>query len=776
MSKKKKTPQAVSPVVTTGISDADMKKNLRMAYGFYEADKLDEANTVYRQILDHNPNHAESLYMMGMIAHKIKRFDVAEKLIPMAIVAPGADSPVYYNSLGDVFRDQGKTQLAISAYKKAVDLKPDYMKALNNLGTTYSIERKYKEAFSCYRRILSLDPDHALALYNIGLIYEEQGDVDIAYQHYLKAIAAKPDLAHAYNSAGNILNDARKYDEARTYFERAIHHNKNYWDAYINLGTLLKKGGDIPGAVAIFEAAAALKKNAQVHATIGELYSLLNQDEKSIISYEKAIEIDPDYVPVLNNLGSLYFNLAQYEKSFLYYERALKIDPNYATSLNNFAGLLKNMGKLDEAMDHYRRAVAYAPHSYSAYSNMLLAMIYTASVLPEEIAEASREFGKRFCDSLFRTRPMIRDNRPERKLRIGYVSPDFRSHAVNYFFENLLKNHDRTQYEIFAYSNVRKEDSVTERLKTEFDHWRDIRNKTDDEAADMIEEDKIDILVDLAGHTGDTRLLIFARKPAPIQISWLGYPATTGLKTIDYRITDHYAEPKGTTEHLNVEKLWRLPQIFCCYGANEKNPAVIDHPPFEDNGYITFGCFNNFSKVTDPVLETWRKILLSVPESRILLEIGSAEVPRFQASLDERLNRLQLPKERVMVVPRNGANQFILYNKIDIALDPFPCVGGTTSMDTMWMGVPLITLAGHHFVSRMGVTILTNVGLPEFIAQNTDEYVTKAVALATDRDRLRAIRHKLRDKVIASPMMNQVDFARNMEDAYRDMWRQWCGK
>jgi predicted O-linked N-acetylglucosamine transferase (SPINDLY family) len=405
---------------------------------------------------------------------------------------------------------------------------------------------------------------------------------------------------------------------------------------------------------------------------------------------------------------------------------------------------------------------------------MLLAMIYTASVSPEELAESSREFGRRFADPLLRTRELIRDKSPDRKLRIGYVSPDFKNHAVNYFFENLLDQHNRNDFEIYAYSNTKKEDFVTDRLKKKFDYWRDISGMNDDKAADKIESDLIDILVDIAGHTGGNRLLVFARKPAPIQVTWLGYPATTGIKAIDYRISDYYTEPKGMTEHLNTETLWRLPQIFCCYGANERSPKVIDHPPFEDNGYITFGCFNNFSKVTDPVLETWRKILEQVPDSRLMLEIAGADGSKFKTQLNERFKRLGIPEDRIIVIPRHPSNQFVLYNKIDVALDPFPCAGGTTSMDTMWMGVPLITLAGHHFVSRMGVTILNNVGLSELVCENTDEYVFKAIALGNEHNRLRSMRHNLREKVMASPMMDQVAFAKNMEDSYRQMWQKYC--
>jgi predicted O-linked N-acetylglucosamine transferase (SPINDLY family) len=365
---------------------------------------------------------------------------------------------------------------------------------------------------------------------------------------------------------------------------------------------------------------------------------------------------------------------------------------------------------------------------------------------------------------------------PDRKVRIGYVSPDFRDHAVSYFFEFMLKWHDGQQFETFAYSGTIGEDHVTARLKLAFDHWRDIKPLSDDAAADLIEADAIDILIDLAGHTANNRLLVFARKPAPVQVTWLGYPATTGMKAIDYRITDRYAEPVGMTEHLNVETLWRLPEVFCCYGARENSPDVIDHPPFEDNGYVTFGCFNNFVKVTDPVLEAWARVMAELPDSRLLLEIADIEGIQFRASIEERLKRLGIPLDRLILEPRKRSNQFVLYNSIDIALDPFPCAGGATSMDTVWMGVPFVTLAGEHFASRMGVTILTNAGMPELIAKNIDEYVQLATDLALDKDRLRGLRHNLRQKVRASPLMNQESFTRNMEAAYRKMWWQWCNE
>ena len=415
-----------------------------------------------------------------------------------------------------------------------------------------------------------------------------------------------------------------------------------------------------------------------------------------------------------------------------------------------------------------------APTHRRMYSNLLLTMLYAASVSPEEHTAISKEFDVKVAAPLLRKKPFNNSKDPERIIRIGYLSPDFCKHAVHYFLEPLLVNLDRNNFEVFAYSNTPREDGVTERIKKEVDHWRDVRFISDDAIADLIESDKIDILIDPTGHTGQNNLEIFARKPAPIQLSWMGYPATTGMKAMDYKITDPYAEPLGMTEHLNVETLWRMPEIFCCYQAGETTAVVIDHPPFEDNGYIIFGCFNNFAKVTDEVMKTWAKILEKVSNSKLLLEIYGVDMPLVRNNVERRLKQANMPLERVILETRRKTNQYHLYNKIDIALDPFPCNGGTTSMDTLWMGVPMVTLAGRHFVSRMGVTILTNAGLPELIANSEEEYIKFAVDLANDRERLKKMRHGLRDRVKASPLMDQERFARNMETAYREMWRKWC--
>ena len=643
------------------------------AVQYHRAGNLSEAEKRYRKILELNPQHAESLHMLGVMAFDVNRDEIAESLVRKAIVIQNKN-PAFYLTLGNILKRSEKYEEAIVNYNRAVTLKPNFAGGFNNIGLAYLEMDRSTDALNAFKKAYAIDPKNP----------------------------------HHANNIGYALQKLERIDEAIKY-------------------------------------------------------------------YRLALSVDPNFVDAINNLGNNYTHRGKYDDAIPLFREALKSHPHSPKILFDLGHALYNAGHQDESLSYFRRAIALDPTA-GAYDILLMGMIYAASVTPQDLADTARDYGTRFADPVLRQRPLIRDLDRNRKLRIGYVSPDFRAHAVNYFFEPLLTLHDKNNFETFAYSHELGHDHVTGRLKQKFDHWRNIEKLDDDQAADLIEADNIDILIDLAGHTGANRLLVFARKPAPVQVTWLGYPATTGLKAIDYRITDHYAEPVGLTEHLNVETLWRLPEFFCCYQAHENSPAVIDHPPFEDNGYITFGCFNNFFKVTNPVLESWVKVLREVEDSRLLLEINKANNPQYLSRITERLKYFGIPLDRTTIEPRKPENQFVLYNKIDLALDPFPCVGGTTSMDAMWMGTPFVTLAGDHFTSRMGVSILTNAGLPELVAQNTEDYTNMIIDLAKDRERLKKIRHNLRARVMASPLMDQKLFVTNMEDTYRQMWEKYCAQ
>jgi predicted O-linked N-acetylglucosamine transferase (SPINDLY family) len=848
-------------------------KQLDAALAHHRAGRLDQADTIYRQM----PNNADALHLRGVLAHQQGRYADALELIARAIELDPAnaayvfsiehayralgrlgdaetryrtfletepDNTIAHTNLGNLLKAQRRFDDAIASYRTALMLDPCYAIAHSNLGSALAAQGHVEEAQACYEKALKLNPDfveghynlagllksqgkleeavtsyrRALALrpnfveaqMNLGSTLAEQDKLDEAIASFRQAIAQKPDFAEAHNNLGNALKKQDKLDEAIDSYQQALAHKPVFAEAYNNLGNAYAEQDRLDEAILCYRQALALQPDlleahnilgglyrrqgrfddamnsylqalslkpdaAQIHNNMGLLFADQKKDQEAFQCYQTALQLNPEMEEALNNLGTLFYNLGQAQDAITCFENALAAHPDSVDAWTNLGNAYHKQGQPDLAIDCYRKVIAFKPEFLNAHHSLLMSMQYAASVTPEDMAAAHVAFGEQFETPLRALwKPHANEPTPGKRLKIGYLSPDFRQHAVAFFIEPVLAQHDRSQVEVFCYYNHDAIDAVTVRLQGLADHWVRCKFMSDEQLAERIRADGIDILVDLAGHTGGNRLLAFARKPAPVQVTYLGYPATTGLTAIDYRVTDVHAEPAGMTETLNTETLWRLPDIFCCYRARDNSPDVIDHPPSRDNGAVTFGCFNNFAKVTDPVLKLWQQILARVPHSRLILEIAGLDDGTLQGDTETRLANLGLPLERVILVPRHPVNQYTLYNHIDIALDPFPANGGTTSLDTLWMGVPLVTLAGRHFTSRMGVTILTNAGLGQLIAQSEEEYVEIATALATDLPRLSAVRDGLRQRVQASPLMDAPRFTRQLEQAYRGMWERWC--
>lgn len=655
------------------------------------------------------------------------------------------------------------------------DVKKTYIK-----GVKLFQQNNLTEAEKLFRQILTENPHHADSMHMMAAIGYEVQRYDMAEELMGIAIGEKADNPEFYFTLGNIQAKRARMENALQSYSKALEYNAKHYGALKNIaricldqGAHFRNANMYEAAIHHLKRALEIKPDEDDFSFLGYIYFQLGRHQDAIDNGKRQIKYFPRSAKAYDNVAVCYDFLGEFEQAYGYYKKAIALNLHDPIIHANMASTLKNMGRLDEAIAIIRKSMELAPDKSFIFSNLIMTMLYASFITAEELAETSREFGKQHTANLLRTRPFDHDRNPDRKLRVGYVSPDFRNHAVNYFLSPIYKC-NKSNFELFAYSNVEVEDRITDKIKNHFDHWHDIRRLSDDVVADLVEKDKIDILIDLAGHTGHNRLMVFARKPAPIQVTWLGYTATTGMEAMDYRITDAYADPEGMTEYLNTEKLWRMPDIFAAYSPRENSPSVIDHPPFEDNGYVTFGCFNNFTKVTDPVLEAWAKIIAAVPDSKLFLEISGIQNDKTRADVQARFVKHGLPLDRIIFEIRKPENQYVLYNKIDIALDPFPAVGGTTSMDTVWMGVPFITLAGKHFGSRMGIPILKNIGLEELIANNVEEYVAIAVDLAKKSDRLKAMRHNLRERAAASPLMDQERFARNWENALRQMWQKWA--
>jgi predicted O-linked N-acetylglucosamine transferase (SPINDLY family) len=766
-----------------------------------------EAEQLLRRAVALAPNDANSLSNLGSVLIAERKFDQAIEAIRRAMVlAP--DSPEIHGNLANALGAKGMIDEAISEYQRALELNPNLPQVHNNLGSSFRTKGDLESAVGHFRQSLSLRPDSAETQMNLGhalkevkrwdeaaAAYEqavrlrpqgpqahlnlanallEWGRLQEAIASYRQALALHADLAEAHYRLGCALQKICDLDDAIDAFQRAVQIKSDYGDAYNNLGMVHEEKGEFDAAVTALSRAIAINPDDVLsHNNLGIVYHATGRSADAINEYRRTLEIRPGYPEALANLALVLSEVGQLEEAIDYFNKALEQSPDQPLALNNLANALKEMGRIDEALDVYRRAI-HTMNEPWAYDNLLFGLYTHPGYGPEEIFKEHMGWAQKFAGPLKPKNPVFENDRtPERKLRIGYVSPDFNEHPVGRFLLPLLSNHDRAKFEIFCYSDVRLPDAVTEQLKVHSDVWRRTNGLTDERLAQMIRQDRIDILVDLTSHTKDNRLLVFARKPAPVQATYLAYCGTTGLDTIDYRLTDPYLDPSNSDDRFYSEHSYRLPSTYWCYLAPLMSPPVAPLPARE-NGSITFGCLNSFTKVSSISLEMWCKLLQRVPASRLLLH---AREGSHRQRVSDLLTENQVDPQRLEFVPRLAVDQYFnQYAKIDIALDPYPYPGGTTTCDALWMGVPVVSLVGKTAVSRGGHSILSNVGLPELVAQSPEQYVEIAAGLAGNVDRLANLRAGLRDRMRSSPLLDASKFARDVEAAFRDMWRQWRGR
>lgn len=525
------------------------------------------------------------------------------------------------------------------------------------------------------------------------------------------------------------------------------------------------------------EGASSFRKNGDDLAAAGRTSEAIEQ-------YQKALAIDPANFGVLVNLGNMFKAEGRNGPAEESYRKALAVSPDHPAVLNNLGCLLKDGGKITEALEFLRRVANNGDSTEMsrinapiAHSNLLLTLNYSEEGR-ESIFEEHRRWGARYANSL-EDRSAAREisREPERKLRIGYISGDFYSHSVAYFFEPLLANHDRSAFEVICYSTRTRSDGMTEQLKSLSDHWRDISRLNDDQAADLIRSDEVDILVDLSGHTSGHRLLVFARRPAPIQVSYLGYPNTSGMESIDYRFTDARADPPGESDSLYTEELIRLSHGFLCYHPPEDCPDLGKKAPLEA-GRVTFGSFNHQAKINHRLIESWAGLLRALPGAGLLIKAKPLGEPEVRRELLDSFSRLGVDSNRIELHGRipSRSDHLALYDRVDVALDTFPYNGTTTTCEALWMGVPVISRVGNCHASRVGLSLLSSLGLEDLVGQSWEEYESIAIDLANSPERREALRTGLRQRMADSPLMNPTLITNTIEQAYREMWRCWCEK
>ncbi|MSU65632.1 MAG: tetratricopeptide repeat protein [Opitutus sp.] len=787
-------------------------KIFHAAVAHHQAGRLPQAEGLYRQILAEQPDHREARHLLGVVAHQVGRNDVAIELIQQAIALrpdfPEAHSdlgliyhamgraeeavaafhralvlnpksPGAHNNLGNFLRSQGQFDAAIASYREAIFLRPDFPEAHSNLGSALHATGRIDEAIASYRRALAINANLPEAHGNLGVALKDRGQFDQAMAACQQAIALRPNYAAAYIGLGNALQASGRLEEAITAYHRALGPNaaaretQNFPGGWVNLGNALQARGRLDEAITSYRQAIAFQPNyPEAYSNLGAALKASGRMDEAIAAFLQAIALNPQFPDAHSNLGSALGEKGQIDDAITACRRAIALHPRFASAYVNLGNTLKDAGQLDEAVAAFRQAITHDPNIPGGHANLLYTLHFHPGYNSEAIADEHRTWNRRYAAPLRPARRRyVQDRGRERRLRIGYISPDFREHPVGRFLAPLLTHHDKKKIEVFAYSDVRMPDKMTQRVRAFSDQWRDIVGQSDAQLGELIRQDKIDILVDLTMHMAGNRLLVFARQPAPVQVTYLAYCSTTGLETIDYRLSDPYLDPSNGRDSIYSEETVRLPETYWCY---QPLPGVPDFGPLPalEQGGVTFGSLNNFCKASDQALATWARLLGLVPNSRLILHCHEGS---HRDRVTRHLAAAGVASSRVHYVGLMPADEyFSTYRRIDIALDTFPYGGGTTTCDALWMGVPVVSLRGKTAVGRGGFSILSNVGLPELVARSEEHYLQIAADLAGNLPRLRGLRSSLRGQMERSPLMDAPRFARNVEAAYRRMWRAWC--
>jgi predicted O-linked N-acetylglucosamine transferase (SPINDLY family) len=683
------------------------KQALDSAAALHRAGQLAQAEQAYRQILAYDPDHADCVHLLGVIAHQSGRSEVAAKLIGRAILLKERSAD-FHSNLGTAVYALGRVDEAESHYARAIELDPDHVDARNNFGN---------------------------ALFKRGAFAE-------AALHFTRAVTTAPHDAAAHFNLGNALLAQHRIEEAMARYRRALFLNPGW---------------------------------AEVHYNLGRTLLLSARAEEAAAQFRQALDSKPDYVEAYSNLAVVLHQLGEIGEAKACCERALAIRPDDQDALNTLGSCLLSTGAVEQSIAAFRQALAAKPDDAAVHSNLIFALNFApaasaADQQAERTAWARRHAG-RFVELI---PPHANEPDPHRRLRIGYVSSHFRRQAATYAFGGVIVNHDPNDFEVICYSDTVHEDEVTQRLAGRADLWRGTRLLDDGALANLIRADRIDILIDLVGHMRGHRLFVFARKPAPVQVTAWGEPTGTGLATMDYLLADPVLV--GAQERaLLAEEVIDLPNFLGLW-----LPQAVPEPgslPARSRGHVTFGSFNRLDKVQKPVLARWAAIMRAVAGSRLVLKERTLIDAGQRARILGVLGAHGVSAERVRLLGwRHPTEQFETYQKIDLALDPFPHGGAMTTLESLWMGVPVVTCAGATIPSRLAAASLTALGLTDFIAPDLDAYVALAVAKARDVAGLARLRANLRNRLAGSQFGDPLRYARAVETAYRTMWQRWCAK
>ncbi|XP_074581727.1 putative UDP-N-acetylglucosamine--peptide N-acetylglucosaminyltransferase SPINDLY [Curcuma longa] len=757
-----------------------MQNQLRQAFGcITEAIKLDPFNACAL-------THCGVIYKdEGHLSEAAESYKKALKADPS--YKPAAEClAIVLTDLGTSLKLAGNTEEGIQKYFEALKVDSHYAPAYYNLGVVYSEMMQYDLALNCYEKSILERPLYAEAYCNMGVIYKNRGDLEAAIACYERCLAVSPNFEIAKNNMAIALTDLGTkvklegdINQGVAYYKKALFYNWHYADAMYNLGVAYGEMLKFDKAIVFYELALHFNPNcAEACNNLGVIYKDRDNLDKAVECYQTALSIKPNFSQSLNNLGVVFTVQGKMDAAASMIEKAIIANPTYAEAYNNLGVLYRDVGSITLSIEAYERCLQIDPDSRNAGQNRLLAMNYIDVGSDDKLFEAHREWGRRFMNHYVQYTTWDNPKDMERPLIVGYVSPDYFTHSVSYFIEAPLSHHDYANYKVVVYSAVVKADAKTlkfkDRVLKKGGLWRDIYGIDEKRVASMVRDDKVDILVELTGHTANNKLGMMACRPAPVQVTWIGYPNTTGLPTIDYRITDELTDPLNSNQK-NVEELVRLPDCFLCYTPSPEAGPVTPTPALS-NGFITFGSFNNLAKITPKVLRVWATILCAVPNSRLVVKCKPFCCDSVRQKFLTTLEQMGLESLRVDLLPLILLNHDHMqaYSLMDISLDTFPYAGTTTTCESLYMGVPCVTMAGSVHAHNVGVSLLTRVGLGRLVAKTEEEYVKLALKLASDISALGELRMSLRELMSKSPICDGAKFARGLESTYRDMWRRYC--
>jgi predicted O-linked N-acetylglucosamine transferase (SPINDLY family) len=692
----------------------------------------------YRRLLKQRPADSGLLTNLATALKQSGQKEEALEVFVRAVKAKDAPAALWFN-YGNLLAEMGDAAETESAWRRALELDPKLVPAATRLANLLSAQKRPDDAMEMHRRALAISPDNLPSLRALARLHYDRGEFEAAEPLYRHALGLAPDHDDTQNALGVVLKELARRDEAIACWNAVVARSPSYSAAHNNLGAL---------------------------------YRLMHRRTEAASHLRRAIALAPRDEMAVANLAHVLLEQGQTTEAEALARGIVEHSPGHAEGRHMLGFTLAYQGRIEPAVAEFLEAHRLAPRSGAVISNALFASLYSDRRDAAGILALARELGARIEPAAPPRAAWKNARDPERRLRVGYLSPDFRAHPVSFFFEPVLAAHDRAAFDTVCYSTTAAPDAVTGRLRAAAGAWRDCSGWGDAKVAAQIESDAVDILVDLAGHTAQNRAAVLRARPAPVQALYIGYPGTTGLPEVDWIIADARICPPGAERHYS-ERVIRLDGSFWCFRPSSDAPAVAALPAAK-NGYVTFGSYNALQKLTDSTVALWARVLQAAPSARLALKSLTFADEQARGVVRRRFVAAGIDPDRLEILPPTDPARFLAeYGRVDIGLDPAPYNGGTTTCEALWMGVPVVTLAGDRFCSRMGASLLECVGLPDLVAQSADDYVRIAEALATDLPRLTGLRASLRRRVAASPLCDAPRVAREVEGAYRAMWRTW---